>query len=337
MTNKDWEDEVKKHPNAPGYELVGYRSLITGSAKTIDLVKDPTKILESKEKVIALHDKTSGIDGSSPLHRKPIGLVEHFIETGSQGSYMYAFDKHLGFNYRDAMKVVLDPENQERWGIWHELGHTYQVESMNWYDLDEVAVNIFSMRAQKALGQRSRLEKNQDYTRIFKYLDQNQTKDFDQQDEFVRLGMFWQLELAFGEDFYPNLHRLYREEGKLLETEQEKRQYFILSASKISQTNLVPFFEKWGIQVTDATDKQLAQLPKLTKKIWEYRDEMNENVGNITEGDDDNKEDIIEEWANNKVYVGGDIVTYQGHKYRAKWWNLNKVPSMTIDWEKLDE
>lgn len=282
MTNKEWEEEVKKHPNAPGYELISTNVLITGSDKTIDLVKDPTRILELKEEVIVLHDKTSGIDGSSALHRKPNGLIQHMRETSSQGGYMYAYDRHLGFHYQEAMKILLDTENQSRWGIWHELGHTYQVEGMDWKDLDEVTVNIFSMRAQKALGQRSRLETDNVYTRIFNYLNNDQSKNFDRQGDFVKLGMFWQLELAFGEDFYPKLHKLYREEGKNLLTEQEKRQYFIQSASKISQTNLTPFFEKWGIEVTADTQKQLTQLPNLTKKIWEYRDEMSGDVGDIS-------------------------------------------------------
>jgi hypothetical protein len=298
MTNKEWEDELKKYPNAPGYELIGPTTLITGSDKTIDLVKDPIKILELNEQVIALHDETSGIDGSSALHRKANGLIQHMRETSSQGSYMYAYDRHIGLNYQEAMKILLSPENQSRWGIWHELGHKYQVEGMDWKDLDEVTVNIFSMRAQKALGQRSRLETDNVYTSIFNYLNNDQSKNFDRQGVFVKLGMFWQLELAFGEDFYPKLHKLYREEGKYLATEQEKRQYFIQSASKISQTNLTPFFEKWGIEVTADTSKQLTQLPNLTKKIWEYRDEMNRDVGNIPQDDENNNENNDENKVN---------------------------------------
>ena len=68
---------------------------------------------------------------------------------------------------------------------------------------------------------------------MFNYLNQTK-KEFDQQDVWMRLGMFWQLELAFGEDFYPSLHKRYREEQKSLSSEQAKRQYFVVSASKIS-------------------------------------------------------------------------------------------------------
>ena len=61
--------------------------------------------------------------------------------------------------------------------------------------------------------------------------------------------MFWQLELAFGEDFYPNLHKMYQERTTIFPpTEQEKRQYFVVGDFKISGQNLQPFFEKWGIK-----------------------------------------------------------------------------------------
>ncbi len=339
MTNKDWQNEVRNHPNAPAYELVSDRVLVTGSDKTINYVKDPTKILTTKEKVIDLHDQTAGLDNSATIHRQPTGLVQHMRETSAREDYMYAYEQHTGFNYADGMRVLLDPDGSSQWGIWHELGHTYQIDDMGWEDMTEVTVNIFSMRVQKALGQRSRLEEDRVYTDIFNYLNRSQSKNFDKQDEFVRLGMFWQLELAFGSDFYPKLHQLYREESPQLWTEQDKRQHFILSASKISNKNLTPFFEKWAIEVTDDTKKELARLPKLTKKIWEYRDEMKGDVGNITDDDNNNgntEDPSIETWDKDKVYVAGDIVMYKGVKYRAKWWNTDKVPGETIDWERID-
>ena len=33
-----------------------------------------------------------------------------------------------------------------------EIGHTYQMERMDWHDMVEVTVNIYSLRAQKRLG-----------------------------------------------------------------------------------------------------------------------------------------------------------------------------------------
>lgn len=419
-TNQEWQELVSNYPDAPGYELVGDTVLITGSNESIHLVKDPTKILETQEKVVRLHDQTAGLDGSSSLHRRPTGLVQHMRETKEADAFMYAFYQHTAY-HTETMDALLEPEKLNQWGMWHEIGHTYQMERMDWHDMVEVTVNIYSLRAQKAFGQRSRLEEGNTYREMFNYLNQTK-KEFDQQDVWMRLGMFWQLELAFGEDFYPNLHKRYREEQKSLSSEQAKRQYFVVSASKISGKNLTPFFEQWGIEVTNESKKELAALPKLTKKIWEYRDEMTGEIGNIEEdtqaptiptnivatvtsdsvqlrwnpasdnvgvtgyniyrngqwiaktgqtnfsdlhlnsnttytyqisaydaknNESDKSQSLTvvtkeensssDTWAKESVYVAGDIVTYKGITYRAKWWNKGAVPGVSDVWEAINE
>lgn len=288
-TQQEWTKMIADNPTAVGYELVSDRVLVTGSNRTLQDAKDPETILNAHEKVITFHNQTSGLDGSSAVHRKPVGLFQHLRETIQSGYYMYAFYQHTAYSSTsDAMRAVLNPTTRGQWGIWHELGHTYQLSRMNWKDLTEVTVNIYSMRAEKGLGERSRLESDNRYPTIFNYLNGTGQKQFDSQSVWTRLGMFWQLELAFGEDFYPNLHKMYRNEQRSLPTEQDKRQYFVVAASKISGQNLQPFFEKWGIQVTAESRIEMEKLPSLTKKIWEYRDEMTGEVGDIDGGTNNN-------------------------------------------------
>lgn len=288
-TQQEWTKMIADNPTAVGYELVSDRVLVTGSNRTLQDAKDPETILNAHEKVITFHNQTSGLDGSSAVHRKPVGLFQHLRETIQSGYYMYAFYQHTAYNSTsDAMRAVLNPTTIGQWGIWHELGHTYQLSRMNWKDLTEVTVNIYSLRAEKGLSERSRLERDNRYPTIFNYLNGTGQKQFDDQDIWTKLGMFWQLELAFGEDFYPNLHKMYRNEQRALPTEQDKRQYFVVAASKISGQNLQPFFEKWGIQVTAESRLEMEKLPSLTKKIWEYRDEMTGEVGDIDGGTNNN-------------------------------------------------
>ncbi|WP_186826330.1 carbohydrate-binding protein [Enterococcus durans] len=35
------------------------------------------------------------------------------------------------------------------------------------------------------------------------------------------------------------------------------------------------------------------------------------------------------------IYVEGDIVTYKGINYRAKWWNKGAVPDVSQAWETI--
>lgn len=40
-------------------------------------------------------------------------------------------------------------------------------------------------------------------------------------------------------------------------------------------------------------------------------------------------------WEQNKVYVGGDKVTYQGKLYQAKWWTRGEIPGVALVWKAL--
>ncbi|KAB5589554.1 Glycoside hydrolase family 18 protein [Ceratobasidium theobromae] len=39
----------------------------------------------------------------------------------------------------------------------------------------------------------------------------------------------------------------------------------------------------------------------------------------------------IEAWRSDKTYVGGDVVTYNGHKWTAKWWNQAEAPGASSE------
>lgn len=272
-TEAEWQKSiVNKHPEIPGFELVGRQTMVTGGIALIDHIQDPRAILELHDTVVDMHNETSGLDGrDAEVHRLPRGLVQHLRHTIDPTAYMYAWGQHTGYNTEAMQNTVLNP-SLEQWGIWHEMGHTYQVNRMNFSDLTEVTVNIYSMRAQNKLGQRSRLEVDGVYTGVFRYLE-SENKSFHGLDFWEKLTMFWQLELAFGDEFYPQLHRIYREERRTLNSDMDRQQYFIEVASRVSQTNLVPFFEAWGIEISTETKDSLEDYTALETDIWYLRDE----------------------------------------------------------------
>jgi len=40
-------------------------------------------------------------------------------------------------------------------------------------------------------------------------------------------------------------------------------------------------------------------------------------------------------WQTNKAYKAGDLVTYQGKTYKAKWWSYNSVPATSDSWDLI--
>ncbi|KAB2362975.1 S-layer protein, partial [Bacillus thuringiensis] len=179
------------------------------------------------------------------------------------------------------------------WGPWHEAGHLRQQSPWKFYNMTEVQNNIYSLSVEKAFNQPSNLEKSGIYPKAFQYLEQV-NKNYDEiSDVFVKLVMLWQLQLAYGEDFYPKLHQLYRDmpSSELPQTDENKKQLFMISASKVAKQNLIPFFEKWGLRPNNDTIQKVAALgyPVLTAEIWKGTDSNPikpdmPNVNNILEG-----------------------------------------------------
>ena len=50
------------------------------------------------EVVHMFHNQTSGLDGSSAVHRKPVGLFQHLRETIQSSYYMYAFYQYTAYS-----------------------------------------------------------------------------------------------------------------------------------------------------------------------------------------------------------------------------------------------
>ncbi len=126
------------------------------------------------------------------------------------------------------------------------------------------------MAVQTTFGHKTRLEQEGRYEAAFAYLGKPDAQE--KMNEFEKLVMFWQLHLAYGDQFYPNLHQMYRllHDTERPKSDEEKKQMFIYMTSKVAGQNLIPFFDKWGLSANDATREKIAKLnlPKLEKEIW---------------------------------------------------------------------
>ncbi|MFJ8531015.1 M60 family metallopeptidase [Bacillus sp. NPDC094106] len=282
-TKADWIAMMDKYPDAHAVQLKSKKAVLTvtqESAKKYIVDQDPVPLLKKYDEMILAQDRISGLSetNSNPLHRST-GRLWAFVENPNKPDWgMYAsLDGAVFTTAGDAIESTLNV-NEFGWGQMHEAGHARQQYPWMWYGLDEVTVNIYSLAAQKQLfpGQPTRLEKEGDYDRAFQYLKQTDKEYKNIDDLFVKLVMFWQLHLAYGEDFYPNLHKLYRElpKDKLPETDEEKIQAFIYNTSKVAKQNLLPFFDQWGLKASQETRKKVEALryPTLTSPIWEATD-----------------------------------------------------------------
>ncbi|GIX58514.1 wall-associated protein precursor [Bacillus paranthracis] len=275
-TKKDWDEMLKKYENPYAVELRGESSLITSSYDAVqDYMKntDPTELLKLHDQIIRIENKISGLSEESVGVAKAPKHYVQFVENRypEEGDWMNAYYYRTSY-VKNAMKYVLDSKElkTDGWGPWHEVGHLHQQAPWEWEDLGEVTVNIYSLAVQTKFGYQTRLEEEERYKAAFAYLGQTDAQE--KMNEFEKLVMFWQLHLAYGDQFYPKLHQMYRmlQNTEMPKSDEEKKQLFIYMTSKLAGQNLTPFFEKWGLTPKDDTRDKIEKLnlPKLEKEIW---------------------------------------------------------------------
>ncbi|MBJ8083166.1 hypothetical protein JDS82_18465 [Bacillus cereus group sp. N14] len=269
---------LDQYPNAHAVELKGERVLITASPARVKKYllgsnTDPVQLLKKMDEATRIQDKVAGLS-EEQVDKHYVHYVE---ENHSPDYYMYATSYRTAY-VGDAIQYVLDIDKfvKDGWGPWHEAGHLRQQSPWKFYNMTEVQNNIYSLSVEKAFNQPSNLEKSGIYPKAFQYLEQT-NKNYDEiSDVFVKLVMLWQLQLAYGEDFYPKLHQLYRDmpSNEIPQTDENKKQLFMISASKVARQNLIPFFEKWGLRPNNDTIQKVTALgyPILTAEIWKGTD-----------------------------------------------------------------
>ncbi len=221
----------------------------------------------SWDHVVTTTDTNYGLSiAENGLHRKSPARVM-ITNPDSGGGYASATHDRITFQTdTGAAADLLRQPITDQWGLWHEIGHTYQAPQYRWDGLGEVTVNISSVAVQLSLGQPNRLESESSKRAVATYLAKpDAERSFDaESDLFVKLAMFDGLRGKFGDSFYPTLNREYRERqqaGLVLTDDESRRQLFMTVAGDVAQADLTAYFAAWGLAPNDATRASLAAYP----------------------------------------------------------------------------
>ena len=254
-TKEEWKGMLNTYINSPDAVLFGGKIIMVVNRRTAldNIHEDQNELLRTANQIWEWEEDIAGLDNSSPLHaRNP--HYHLMTETSDPDYYMAAFLYGTMYNGSTAVRVLVSPTELNSWGPWHELGHHHQQASYHWTGLSEVTVNIYSLYVQEMLGKTPELKSRGTWPAVASYLAQaNASKNFDAiEDLFVKLAMFRQLQLAFGNQFIKDLHK-YTRENKLSSssTDAAKKDFLMIAASKISKKNLSLFFQKWGFSATE--------------------------------------------------------------------------------------
>ncbi|MCM1544299.1 MAG: M60 family metallopeptidase [Ruminococcus sp.] len=245
---------------------------------------------------------------SNGLHGIPTARFNIRYQRMFAGAFMYAGGLHLGIEWSSVPGVascspIVTDENGKRiggktfgWGIAHELGHNADASGLT---IAEVTNNIWSQfeKTWDTAGT-SRIP----YAEVYKHVTSGSSSK--PENVFAQLGMFWQLHLAYdnnyaGYDYYKDGFTTENYEN-LLANEFFARYYAIrrdsskapATAIKIANgsteqnimrvacaaagKDLTDFFRAWGYPVDTVTEAYAKQFPKEERQIQYLSDAAHE-------------------------------------------------------------
>lgn len=205
------------------------------------------------------------------------------------GAFMYAGGKHIGIEYGSVpglfttTPVTTDANGQKTggqysgWGIAHEIGHCINSKT---YQRVEVTNNVFAQMAQtnETNGSFRTL-----YDKVYKAVATGTTGHTG--DLAVQLAMYWQLHLAYDNDFtykayssiddqqqglfYARLESYLRTPSKAPHpfTAADGDQLFMQAACAASNENILGFFKAWGFTPDNSTETYAANFNKEDVKV----------------------------------------------------------------------
>lgn len=270
-TQSDWSNQLSTYPS-PDVLLIGDH-IYQVYARTRAIAYQPQDnnyVISKADDIWTQENILSGLDGSSPLNENNVHSRMLMTETSYVGGY-YAAAYYYATSYTpNACADVFTPQitTTAGWTAWHELGHMHQQSPWTWSTLGEVTVNIYALHAERMLGVTpSRLKRDNRWPVVYAYLantsatkDYNSTPDQTGDAPWVRLYLFHQLWLAFGDSFYIQLHKKTRELTQNPSGDENKMRYFMLTSCAISGKNLTNFFRKWGFKVNESIYTEIANL-----------------------------------------------------------------------------
>lgn len=278
---------------------------ITNGLTDIDAQVDRVyKSLQAWEQLMDLKYAERGVsnaEGTDALHLAPKSRMNVKYQRMFIGAFMYASGNHVGIEYDSAAPLmqgkpftfnedgtVKDKGNLFGWGIAHEVGHVTDPKNMTYA---ETTNNVIALLAQTFDDEaESRLENSGKYEDIYEKVTSGTVSL--PSDVFVKLGMFWQLHLAYDENptakmlltdvdnddtndsFYARYSKRLRE-ATAEENKLNQEQLLVRVASDAAGKDLSEFFYAWGIRPDAATKAYLASkgYEKETRKIQYLNDE----------------------------------------------------------------
>jgi hypothetical protein len=256
--------EIQKRP-APWAELAGSKMIITCPTEVARGIKNPTELMTFWDAVVTAQDDLSN---QGAERRRPERIVP---DVQISAGYMHSGYPIMIPTSAAPEMVTLNRIKFPGWGFYHEIGHNHQKPEFTFDGTGEVTNNVIGMycyeevlKKDKTIGHSGATPENQ--KQFMKEIKQADDKFAAwKKSPFLALTTYIQLLDEFGWDAWRKyLHSFAGTElGPKPENDADARDQFLVRYSKITQKNLGPFFDFWGIPVSSGAKAEVSKL-----EVW---------------------------------------------------------------------
>ncbi|SFS03962.1 M60 family metallopeptidase [Anaeromicropila populeti] len=259
-TESEW-NSMLNNP-APMAELQSNHIILTMPTKFIAnslTYSNAQTLMQSYDQMAHSYFDLAGLsEGGATPNKAPVGQFRYVKDVQISYGYMYA--GYPIMYYDDAqINDFLNPNKLGGWGAWHELGHNFQMDAFTGSYLTEVTENIYSVMMDLILMNNNQAESFYTQNVACLYTNgtlnnyfYNSTIPYQEGSVFLELIMFDQLRQKFGFRIFRDMMIEARNapESSLPTTNEERFDYIVVTASKVTGCNLIPFFDKWRVPIS---------------------------------------------------------------------------------------
>jgi hypothetical protein len=253
--------EIRERP-APWGEMACDKLIIAFPREVGRQVNNPTELMTFWKKVVEAQDDVSN---QTAERKRPERIV---ADVQISAGYMHSGYPIMIPTSAAPEMVTFGKLKFPGWGFYHEIGHNHQRGDFTFDGTGEVTNNVIGMYCYHEVLKKDWLighsaiteeERKSNVQKIKK--SANKWQDW-KSSPFLALTTYIQLIQEFGwESWRKYLHSFAGSEfGPAPKGDDERRDQFLVRYSKITNKNLGPFFDAWGIPVSSSAKAEVSKL-----------------------------------------------------------------------------
>jgi hypothetical protein len=275
-SNEEWQRQLQQN-KAPWGELMADKIILSLPDSVLQTIKYPDSVAALWDLIVSGEMELAQLP-EKPYRPQRMVIDEHLALGYAHSGYPFMVH-HSPTMQMLSTDIVVDPgkllvpsEGGANWGFFHEIGHNMQNYDWVFDGTTEVSCNFFSLYMFDRLtggrdGGHSNISNTFTTALMKEYFAKGANYETWKSEPFLGLILFRQLQEAFGWESFKTFFRKCQEAAKTDPkferplSESAKRDRWVGDFSAITQRNLAPFFEKWGIPISDSVKAVVQQYP----------------------------------------------------------------------------